>query len=387
MDKKGFEEINTLLGFEMFDKRAAVVYGNIEKFKQKLPDILEKPNDLTKDNIKSLYYLISNLCWKQDIYFSSLQNLNKSQGTQQSLSDVCIPVFNISELPFYQLLELFGIIQDESIGKNNLAAFSLDFGKLKEADLLIQLCRIASAALLHNYKGPLFVQADQLKFDGTRFENDREKLLEELKQKTRQAIHLGIFNINYDASELTDPDASRISEKMLMNLKMVAMATNLWVRNFQPNNLIVSVSGKMGASGDSLPANADVKEFIQRLLKEGSRLRFGVSGEDISKLELPISKMDNILVNQINQLNEVLRHDLKLGGVVVDAGTISEVDDLLPFADLKLCELKIAPGKTLFSKKNLKTIFDRCGIGNQENNLKELGTRLSQFPKVTEFLN
>jgi hypothetical protein len=386
MDKKGFEKINAFLGFEIFDKKSVVIDANIEKCKQKLPGILEKPDDFIKDNIKHFFYLISNLCWKQGIYFSSLQKINKSQGAQNSLSDVCIPVFNISGLTFLQIKELVGIIQDESIVDNNLAAFSLDFEILSEAELIVQLSRIASAALLQKYHGPLFLQANQLKFDESRFENDREKLLEELKHKTKLAIQLGIFNINYDASQLIDQDASRISERMLMNLKMVAMTTNLWVRNYQPNDVVVSVSGKLGKSGDSLPANTDVKEFIQRLLKEGSRLRFGVAGDDISKIELPISKIDQSLVNQINQLNDVVRQNLKLGGVVVDGGTIRDINELLPFLDLKICELKINPLTTLITKNSIKTILEKCKVINLDPNLKEFGMGLSQFPKVAEFI-
>ena len=385
MDKKGFEKINELLGFEITDKKTSVIDANTEKFLQKISRLLEKPDGQVKDNIRHLFYILSSICWMQGVYFSSLQKINKSQSIQTALSNLCIPVFDISEIALKQLHELTKAFQYESAKKNSLAGFSLDFSTLGEVDLLLQLSRVALVALLHKYHGPLFIQANHLKFDGSRFEDDREKLLEELKSKTKQAIHLGIFNINYDASQLVDMEASRITEKMLMNLKMVAMATNLWVRNFQPNGVVVSVSGNMGKSAGSLPGEADVKEFLQRMLKEGSRLRFGVAGEDISKVEIPLPKINQETINQINQLNEIVRQDIKIGGVVLDVGTVKDMDAYLPFSALRICELKMKPEKGLITEDNIKTILKKCGCFEVEFKINDYGMRMNQFPTAAEF--
>jgi hypothetical protein len=385
MDKKGFEKINEILSFEIIDLKSAVISSNTEKFIQKIPALLEKPDDQLKDNIRYLFYLLSNICWTKGIYFSSLQRINKSQGTQEAFPKICIPVFDISELTFKQIQELTRVVQNKNAEKNSLAAFSLDFASLGEVDLLVQLSKIASAALQHEYQGPLFLQANQLRFDGLRFENDRENLLEELKSKTKQAIRMGIFNINFDASQLVDMDALHISEKMLMNLKMVALATNLWVRNFQPNDVVVSVNGKMDLSDGFLPDKEDVKEFLQRLLKEGSRLRFGVTGEDISKIEIPATKIDQESVDQINQLNEVVRRDIKMGGVVIDAGSLKDMNAYLPFSDLRICELKMKLEKGLITEDNISTILKKCGCFEVALNINDYAMRMNQFPKSAEF--
>lgn len=385
MDTKGFEKINSLLGFEIIDKKSSVISANTEKFIQKVPHLLEKPDGQVKDNIRLLFFVLSSICWTKEIYFSSLQGINKSQGTQEAFPKLCIPVFDISELTLKQILELTRVFQNKKAEKNSLAALSLDFAGLEEVDLLVQLSRVASAALQHEYQGPLFLQANHLIFDGSRFENDRENLLEELKSKTKQAIRLGIFNINYDASQLVDMEAIRISEKMLMNLKMVALATNLWVRNFQPNDVIVSVTGKIGNTNVSLPDKEDVKEFLQRLLKEGSRLRFGVSGEDISKIEIPATKIDQESVNQINQLNEIVRRDIKMGGVVIDAGSIKDMNAYLPFSELRICELKMKLKKELITEDNIKTILRKCGCFEVAFNLNDYAIRMNQLPKAAEF--
>lgn len=385
MDNKGFENVNELLGFEIIDKKSSVIGANTEKFLQKISHLLEKPDGQVKNNIQQLFYLLSNICWTQGIYFSSLQKINIAQGTQDAFPKICIPVFDISESTYKQIQELARVFLNESTGKKSLAAFSLDFAILGEVDLLIQLSRVALIALLYEYQGPLFLQANHLKFDGSRFENDRENLLEELKSKTKQAIRLGIFNINYDASELIDMQAIRISEKMLMNLKMVAMATNLWVRFFQPSGVVVSVSGNMGKSDNYLPDKADVKEFLQRLLKEGSRLRFGVTGEDISKLEIPATKFDQKSVDQINQLNEVVRRDIKMGGVVIDAGSLKDINAYLPFSNLKICELKMKLKKGMINEDNVKIILKNCGCFEVAFNLNDYAMRMNQFPKAAEF--
>lgn len=385
MDRKSFEKINELLGFEIIDNKSSLISENIDKFKLKIPSLLDKPEGLIKDNIRHLFYIIYRICWMQGIYFSSLQKMNQSQGNQSAFSKICIPVFDISELTFEQLQELTKAIHGESSKKNSLAAFCIDFALDGEVDLPVQLSRITAVALLHGYQGPLFLQADQLKFDALRFENDRENLLDELKSKTKQAIRFGIFNINYDASQLVDEEASRISEKMLMNLKMVALGTNLWVRNFQPNGMVVSVSGNLGGSDGSLPGEADVKEFLQRLLKEGSRLRFGVTGDDISKIEIPVTKINQESVSLINQLNEVIRRDIKLGGVVIDTGTIRDMNAYLPYSDLRICELKMKPEKGLIAEDNIKTILKKCECFDVAFDINDYAMRLNQFPKSAEF--
>lgn len=80
-----------------------------------------------------------------------------------------------------------------------------------------------------------------------------------------------------------------------MNLKMVSIATNLWVRLFQPPGIIVSVSGSMGISREGLSEPDELKEFIKRLLKEGARLRFNLPQDDISSIQIFCPNLDNAL--------------------------------------------------------------------------------------------
>lgn len=385
LDNKRFGNINEILGFEIIDSKSAIVTANIGKFKKCLPSLLEKPEGPIKNHLGYLFFILSNICWMQGIQFASLQKINKSQATLLSFSNICIPVFDVSWLTFDKILDLTGITQNKSSDKNNLVSFSIDFDALEIGAILIQLSRVAAAALLHEYKAPLFLQANQMKFDELRFESDREKLLEDLKSKTKLAIRLGIFNINYDASQLLEKEAVRISEKKLMNLKMVAMATNLWVRNFQPNGLVVSVSGYMGGTTNSIIEESDAKEYLQRLFKEGSRLRFGVPGEDISKVEILAPKKVQESIHQINKLNEFIRLDMKLGGLVIDAGTINDLKSYLPFSDLRICELKMKPGKDLITKDKIETILKKCGTYEVAFNLEDHAMVMNQFPKAIEF--
>jgi hypothetical protein len=172
---------------------------------------------------------------------------------------------------------------------------------------------------------------------------------------------------------------------MLMNLKMVAMATNLWVRNFQPNGIVVSVSGRMGMAKNLLPSEGDIKEYIQRLLKEGSRLRFGVAGDDISKVQINYPKLDTTIIEKINQLNISIRKEYKLGGLVIDLGDVKTIDQIDLLLKLKVCEIKLKLPKNIATWKNFQKVIQKCGIDNPGMDIVEYSMKINQFPRISDF--
>jgi hypothetical protein len=359
MGRNGFEGIEEFLGLEIIDKKSNLISDNLDRFVNKTQLLLEKPDQKVKENLNDLLSILYAVAWNQKIYTSSLQQINKLQVSKEPFSYLSIPVIDVSNFKIQDFKNIFeGYVKEQKY----LVSFGFDFSRLDLYELLLQISRMLSAALNHKFEGPIFLQANALRFDADAFENDREALLENLKKKTRNAIQLGFYNINYDASDLINNKSNRISEKMLMNLKMVAMATNLWVRNFQPIGITVSVSGKMGLVDGQLPSEGEMREYTQRLLKEGSRLRFGVAGEDVSKVEIAIPDLNELTIERINNLNTLCRQEFKLGGLVVNVGKINDTKIFSLFSKLNVCELKICLGEKLVTPKHMKELFEMGGI-------------------------
>lgn len=381
MAQKSYEVINSIVGFDAFDKKGRLIRDTRNDLLRKIGALLEKPDQNLRENLDNLVFTLYSICNEEGIYPSSLMPLNKAQAFDEAYASISIPILDVSNFESKDFKIVFNSLDSLA---NHLLAFSFNLAILTSESLKIQLARLVSFVILNKMAGPLFLNADGLQFDAKNFENDREFLLEDLKKKTRAAIRLGIYNIHYDSSELKDEESNRIMEKMLMNLKMVAMATNLWVRNFQPNSISVSVSGKMGLANDDLPKEGELKEYVQRLLKEGSRLRFGVAGDDVSVIEIPIPNLSDATIEKVNQLNYYCRRDLKLSGVLVDIGSIQNEKEINVLNKIRTCEVKFSIVKNNINSINLKALISALNKEKQKIELYKFSSETIQIPKLEE---
>jgi len=306
MNKKDIEKLDELLDCGIYFDKGYPHVKDINKFKNRIDYIFNEKIAGNKDLLLAAFYLIYSVAWKLNIHLSSLQKVYKAQANHEFSQQFKIPALDVTDDSLANLRNLFNAMNQE---ETKLLSLSINPTQMDQTWFFSYITKILAAAILEDYSGLIFLQTDNIYFDPLSFENDRDHLLDRLKKITQNAIKSGIFNLNLDATELIDPDKSMTSEKMLMNLKMIAMVTNLWVRNFQPNGITVSVSGKIGKGAVIFIQKDELKDYLKRLMKEGSRLRFNTVGDDISKIVVDYGTENNTSADYLGSLNLIAQNE------------------------------------------------------------------------------
>ena len=328
------------------------------------------------------FLLIYSIAWKLNIFPSSLQKIYKAQARHEISPQIKILSLDITEDSLANLRILFNSMNHE---ETKLLSLSINPKQMDQTWFFSYITKILAAAILEDYSGPIFLQTDSIYFDPLSFENDRDNLLDRLKKITQNAIKSGIYNLNLDASELIDLDQSVTSEKMLMNLKMVAMVTNLWVRNYQPNGITVSVSGKLGKAAMNFIQKDELKDYLKRLMKEGSRLRFNTAGDDISKIVVDYRTGNEVSVDYLGSLKLIAQNEFGLGGLAFDLGELKNISQITQLKHHEVCEIKAKLVDNLKNGKTYQEIIHTCDIQKKIDISDKYAMKIDQFPKINEY--
>ena len=381
MNKNDFVKLDEILECGIFFDKGYPQIKDINKLKANINNIFDRKIASNEDLFSTAFYLIYSVAWKLNIYLSSLQKVNKAQANHEFSDHFKIPALDITEDSISILRHLFSAMNRE---ETKLLALIINPKEMDQNWFFPFILKILAAAILEEYSGPIFLQTD-IYFDPLSFENTRDNLIDQLKKKTQKAIKSGIYNLNLDASDLVDQEKSVISEKMLMNLKMVAMATNLWVRNYQPNGITVSVSGKIGKGAAGFIKADEIKDYLKRLLKEGSRLRFVTAGEDISKIVVDYGGKNISTADQIGLLNTVSQNEFGLGGIVLDLGIINNLSQFTQFTNYDVCELRGKLADNLKKENSYQEIIHTCNIQKKIGVSDKYAMKMIQFPRPSDY--
>ena len=382
MDKKLIEKLDDVLDCGIFFDKSYPQVKDINKFKSRIDYIFDEKIVGNKDQLIAAFLLIYSIAWKLNIFPSSLQKIYKAQASHEIFPQIKILSLDVTEDSFENLRILFNSMNKE---ETKLLSFSINPKQMDQTWFFPYITKILAAAIMEDYSGPIFLQTDNIYFDPLSFENDRDNLLDRLKKITQNAIKSGIYNLNLNASELIDPDKSVTSEKMLMNLKMVAMVTNLWVRNYQPNGITVSVSGKLGKLAVDFIQKDELKDYLKRLMKEGSRLRFNTAGDDISKIVVDYRTGNKASADYLGSLKLIAQNEFGLGGLALDLGEVNNISQITQLKNYEVCEIKARLVDNLKNEKTYQEIIRTCDIQKKIDISDEYAMKIDQFPKMNEY--
>jgi fructose/tagatose bisphosphate aldolase len=117
---------------------------------------------------------------------------------------------------------------------------------------------VLAAALREGFTAPLFIQGDHVQANAKKYHSaDREKELEAIRALIEEEIAAGFYNIDIDTSTLVDLSKPTLAEQQEVNVTLAAAFT-AFVRQHQPQGVIVSVGGEIGEVGGK---NSDVHEL------------------------------------------------------------------------------------------------------------------------------
>jgi len=213
---------------------------------------------------------------------------------------------------------------------------------------------VLAAALREGHSGPVFIQGDHVQVNAKKYHSpERDKELETLRGLIREEIAAGFYNIDIDTSTLVDLDKPTLEAQQEVNCELCADFT-AFVRDHEPDGVIVSVGGEIGEVGGK---NSDVHElhaFMRGYLR--ALARRGVALIGISKISVQTGTAHGGFVGAdgkvrtdvkldleaLAELSTVGHRDYGLGGAVQHGASTLPADAFDAFPKAGACEIHLA---------------------------------------------
>ena len=256
------------------------------------------------------------------IFLSSIHNLYKARGEGKCQGGFTVPAINLRNLTYYLARAIFRVAN-----KNNAGAFIFEIAKSEmgyTGQPPIEFTGvILAAAIKEGFSGPVFIQGDHCQINAKMFAVDQKKEMVSIKHVIEDCIAAGFFNIDVDSSTVVDLEKKNIKEQQNNNYQICAELTK-FIREIQPDGIMVSVGGEIGEVGGKNSTIEDLKAFMEGYLES---LPVGMEG--ISKISiqtgtshggvvLPDGSIAQVKVDfeTLKNLGRYARENYRLGGAV-----------------------------------------------------------------------
>jgi len=207
---------------------------------------------------------IRQIAKEKGIYPASIHSLYMAFGRKE-VGGFTVPAFNIRTLTYDMARIIFRIALKEKIGA---FIFEIARSEIKYTDQKPDeyATVILAAAIAEGYCGQVFIQGDHYQFKSSIYKETPEKEIEKIKQLIKESIEAGFYNIDIDASTLVELEKLTLDEQQKNNYQMTALLTE-YIRQIQPNNIIVSIGGEIGHIGGKNSTVPEFEAFMNGYLK------------------------------------------------------------------------------------------------------------------------
>ena len=256
------------------------------------------------------------------IFLASIQDLYKARGEGRCPGGFTVPAINLRNLTYYLARAIFRVAK-----KNDSGAFIFEIAKSEmgyTAQPPIEYTSVVlAAAIKEGFSGPVFIQADHCQANAKNFAADPQKEITALKHVIEDAITAGFFNIDIDTSTLVDLQQKDIREQQRNNFETCAQLTQ-YIREIQPEGIVVSVGGEIGEVGGKNSTAEDLKAFMDGYLESLAPGTEGISkisiqtGTSHGGVVLPDGSIAQVKVDfdTLRNLSKYAREHYRLGGAV-----------------------------------------------------------------------
>ena len=305
-----------------------------------IDDMIEKAVFDPDTQIRESYRQeIRDLAVKDGIFLASIQGLYEA-AAQGLYSNMTVPAINIRGLTYDVARAIFRTALKYKVGALifEIARTEMVYTDQPAAEYVVS---VLAAAIREGFKGPVFIQGDHFQLNQSKYASNPEEEVKAIEESTRDAVSAGFLNIDIDSSTLVDLTKPSIDEQQRNNCVVAADMTR-FIRNIEPDGIIISVGGEIGEVGK---ANTTVEEL--RAYMKGYQNRLGTDVKGISKLSvqtgtthggvvMPDGNIANVKLdfNTIEELGKVAREEFGVGGIVQHgASTLpDEMFELFPQA-------------------------------------------------------
>ncbi|MFA4888967.1 MAG: class II fructose-bisphosphate aldolase [Candidatus Omnitrophota bacterium] len=314
---------------------------------------------------KTLGKKILELAYKKGIYLSSIHEfymargqgnfsgftpleINVDAGREKSLTGFTVPAINLRSMTYDLARAIFRVAKI-----NNSGAFIFEIAKSEmgyTAQPPIEFSSvILAAAIIENYSGAIFIQADHTQVNHKKFQENPEKELDSLKALIAEAVECGFYNIDIDSSTLVDLSKSDIKKQQFLNYEVCAKLTQ-FIRQVQPRGVEVSVGGEIGEVGSKNSTPEDLRAFMQGYKERLRKGRTGISkisiqtGTSHGGVVLPDGSIAQVKLDfeTLKALSKIAREEFGLAGAVQHGASTLPAEAFHKFPETETCEVHLA---------------------------------------------
>ncbi len=265
--------------------------------------------------------IIREMALDRGVVPASIQGLYEAAG-KGLYQGITVPAINIRGITYDTARAVFRAAIKDKVG-----AFIFEIAR-SEIGYTLQppaeyVTSILAAAICEDFKGPVFIQGDHFQVRRKMFREDRDGEISDIKQLIKDAVNAGFYNIDIDASTLVNMEETDLVEQQTMNTQITADMTQ-FIRDIQPEGVMVSVGGEIGEIGKGNSTVDDLKAFMK-----GYTETLGNNIKGISKISvqtgtahggvvLPDGSIAqvNIDFDVLRELSKLAREEYGMGGAV-----------------------------------------------------------------------
>ncbi len=330
-----------------------------------------KVEDAAKLKAKLIDELVYNLCLNEDqavkdsccwiireaagelaIHPSSIQGLYEAKG-KGKYDRITVPAVNIRGLTYDVARALV-----RTALKLKSLSFIFEIAKSEIGYTLQRPAQYAAlclgAAIKEGFAGPLFIMGDHFQLKAKNYQQDANKEIESLKELISEAVSAGFYNIDIDSSTLVDLSRDTIDEQQRENYDVAAKLT-AFIRDIQPEGIIVSVGGEIGEVGGKNTTPEEFHAFMRGFRKHLDKRAKALAG--ISKISiqtgtshggvvLPDGSIAKVSLDfgVLEEISRIARSDYGLSGTVQHGASTLPDEAFHRFPETETAEVHLATG-------------------------------------------
>jgi len=296
-------------------------------------------------------YLVRMIAQGVGVYPASINDLYMARGRGETPTSFTVPAMNLRAMAFDCARAVFRAAMpiDAAAIIFEIARSEMGYTDQRPAEYVTS---ILAAAIAEGYTGPVFVQGDHFQVSPKRYESDKEKELQALKDLIVEAISAGFFNIDIDASTLVDMSKTTVPEQQALNTGLSAMFT-AYIRSQEPKGVTISVGGEIGEVGGHNSTEEELCAYMQGFNEALAKIApeaVGISkisiqtGTSHGGVVLPDGSIAEVSVDfdTLRQLSDTAAREFGLGGAVQHGASTLPESAFSKFVESRAVEVHLA---------------------------------------------
>lgn len=297
-------------------------------------------------------WMIWEMAAELGIYLSSIQGLYEAKG-REKYSKITVPAVNIRGLTYDVARALI-----KTAMKSKSLTFIFEIAK-SEIGYTFQrpaeysaIC--LAAAIKEGFRGPLFVQGDHFQLKAKNYAQDPDQEIASVKKIIQEAISAGFYNIDIDSSTLVDLSQDTVNKQQWENFDVAARLT-AFIREIQPEEIMVSVGGEIGEVGGKNTTPEEFRVFMQGYAKQLDK--YGKNIQQISKISIQTGTAHggvvlpdggiaevNLDFDALRTISQIARQEFGISGTVQHGASTLPDEAFGHFPETETAEVHLATG-------------------------------------------